>query len=106
MIRMTAGEIRSRRKTAVPDAAGGINRGTLPIPDRGNGSTISATGCTSDSQSGSLIRPSLSRKRPKMRSSPQQQRRGLDRQAILNTIYGEKDSKYGGYSGEHPTKFL
>ena len=41
-----------------------------------------------------------------MRSSPQQQRRGLDRQATLHTIYEEKDSKYGGYSGEHPTKFL
>ena len=48
----------------------------------------------------------LSRKRPKMRSSPQQQRRGLDRQATLHTIYEEKDSKYGGYSGEYPTKFL
>ncbi|MGT9373746.1 hypothetical protein [Escherichia coli] len=42
----------------------------------------------------------------KMRSSPQQQRRGLDRQATLHTIYEEKDSKYGGYSGEYPTKFL
>lgn len=66
----------------------------------------SATGCTSDSKSGSLIWQPLSRKRPKMRSSPQQQRRGLDRQATLHTIYEEKDSKYGGYSGEHPTKFL
>lgn len=66
----------------------------------------SATGCTSDSKSGSLIWQPLSRKRPKMRSSPQQQRRGLDRQATLHTIYEEKDSKYGGYSGEYPTKFL
>lgn len=41
-----------------------------------------------------------------MRSSPQQQGRGLDRLVILHTIYEEKDSKYGGYSGEHPTKFL
>lgn len=41
-----------------------------------------------------------------MRSSPQQQRRGIDRQATLHTIYEEKDSKYGGYSGEYPTKFL
>ncbi|WP_176445778.1 hypothetical protein [Escherichia coli] len=41
-----------------------------------------------------------------MRSSPQQQGRCLDRLVILHTIYEEKDSKYGGYSGEHPTKFL
>ncbi|PSF42521.1 hypothetical protein, partial [Escherichia coli] len=26
--------------------------------------------------------------------------------ASLHTIYEEKDSKYGGYSGEYPTKFL
>ncbi len=44
---------------------------------------------------------SLSPEKTKMRSSPQQQRRGLDRQATLHTIYEEKDSKYGGYSGEH-----
>ena len=70
------------------------------------GALFSAAGSTSGSKSGSLIWPSLSRKRPEMRSSPQPQRRGLDRQAILHTIYGEKGSKYGGYSGEYPTKFL
>ncbi|EON0461706.1 hypothetical protein ACLS1L_004815, partial [Escherichia coli] len=62
------------------------------------GALFSAAGSTSGSKSGSLIWPSLSRKRPEMRSSPQPQRRGLDRQAILHTIYGEKGSKYGGYS--------
>lgn len=90
----------------VPDASNGINRRALLVPDRGNGSTGLLRGVTSDSKSGSLIWQPLSRKRPKMRSSPQQQRRGLDRQATLHTIYEEKDSKYGGYSGEHPTKFL
>ena len=87
----------------VPDASNGINRRALLVRKWEH---RSATGCTSDSKSGSLIWQPLSRKRPKMRSSPQQQRRGLDRQATLHTIYEEKDSKYGGYSGEHPTKFL
>lgn len=74
----------------VPDASNGINRRALLVPDRGNGSTGLLRGVTSDSKSGSLIWQPLSRKRPKMRSSPQQQRRGLDRQATLHTIYEEK----------------
>lgn len=104
---MSAGtDVRAGELPAVPDASNSINRRALLVPDRGNGSTGLLRGCTSDSKSGSLIWQPLSRKRPKMRSSPQQQRRGLDRQATLHTIYEEKDSKYGGYSGEHPTKFL
>lgn len=91
---------------AVPDASNSINRRALLVPDRGNGSTGLLRGVpltVNPARSSDSLSP---RKRPKMRSSPQQQRRGLDRQATLHTIYEEKDSKYGGYSGEHPTKFL
>lgn len=90
---------------AVPDASNSINRRALLVPDRGNGSTGLLRGVPL-TVNPARSSDSLSRKRPKMRSSPQQQRRGLDRQATLHTIYEEKDSKYGGYSGEHPTKFL
>jgi len=44
VIGISAEEIRSRRKPAVPDAASGINHGTLPIPDCGNRSTIFCRG--------------------------------------------------------------
>lgn len=91
---------------AVPDASNSINRRALLVPDRGNGSTGLLRGVpltVNPARSSDSLSPG---KRPKMRSSPQQQRRGLDRQATLHTIYEEKDSKYGGYSGEHPTKFL
>ena len=87
---MSAGtDVRAGELPAVPDASNGINRRVLLVPDRGNGSTGLLRGVPLTVYP-ARSSDSLSRKRPKMRSSPQQQRRGLDRQATLHTIYEEK----------------
>lgn len=59
------------------------------VPDRGNGSTGLLRGVPL-TVNPARSSDSLSPGKTKMRSSPQQQRRGLDRQATLHTIYEEK----------------